>query len=263
MRYLIAALLLCLAGCQSAEMDARFVEDEAAADDEIIYCSALKTETTAAQCRLIGRQIADLQDGIGELEAPEEMTRGDTAPVRFSIAPTSASPPSAAGSQSGASAPAAEGEEPQMAEIPVKIGRSMSAELTGSGFAIAPQGEQLRDLGAGSRAAWSWDLTALEAGERTLYLTVKAKAIDRDGRPTDLDLYEARRSVNVGVTTGQRLNDLGNILRDLFKTWEGALVALAALIGAITSIVWAVRKLIAALRGRGSASPASPKDVQE
>jgi hypothetical protein len=267
MRPIMLALFLLLAGCSSKQEaampqnHANAVEEaseNAAANavaggnalapaesaDPVIYCQAVSAELAQSQCDLVGKQVASLKAGIGKLVTPPAMRRGDSAIVNFAITPKAAE---VVAGRSPASEPLAPGQI--STELDIRIGRIMSATLEGAAFEVAPAGEQVRDLGASSRANWNWRITAKQGGNQPLYLTVRVKAVGRDGKPLELDLYQESREVTIRVTIWQWLEDVLTGFTSLFQTTEGAFKALAATLAALGAVVLAWRKIVAGRAG--------------
>jgi hypothetical protein len=138
----ILVTMFSLAGCLSAQREDSTNVPENVPDDEMVYCAPVQVELTAGECRLLKRQIDDLRVGLGQLTAPDEMKRGDTATVTFSVAAANDDPSTATPDKPSV----------RVVDLPVKIGRLMGARLEGSNFKVVPDGEQLYDLGASTKA---------------------------------------------------------------------------------------------------------------
>jgi hypothetical protein len=253
--FIVGATLFLLAGCNASEAPPDVVTGSASnavdnATSEVPYCEAVHTEIPATECELVTHQLADLKAGMGNLTAPEEMKRGATSTVRFSVAPVGQSSATSNNSEQGHAIKP----KPQATvskEISIKIGRAMTATLDGPAFEITPTGEQSRDLGASNKADWIWTVKAKKGGVHPLYLTVSTKALDRKGKPTQLDLFTSEAEVSIKVTWWDRITDTLTAFTGLFMTTEGTLKALAAMLAALLAVVLAWRKLFAREKPQG------------
>lgn len=119
---------------------------EGAGDDDggsyEVYCRAVRAQTTQAQCGLIEQQIDDLVQGIGALDAPTAMNRGDTRKVTLRISPEATSEELIEQPVSDTDMDTRSSEDPayenQTETFDVEISRIMEAQLTGTGFNISP-----------------------------------------------------------------------------------------------------------------------------
>jgi hypothetical protein len=136
---------------------------------------------------------------------------------------------------------------------PVNIGRCMRVTLEKSGLfdIVGPNGEIRRLAHDMGRASWSWTVLPKQAGRaeaRAKVQVLKAAA----GRCTEEAMDEYTESVAMSITIGRwrsfldalaSASSAGDVFAALFKSWEGALVSLTALLAAISGLVVAIRKL--------------------
>jgi hypothetical protein len=204
----------------------------------IIYCSEAQAELSERNCNLIKRQTADLVAGMGKLDAPQNMVRDETRVAKFSIDGSGRA--TLTTQTRNTNLPS---RNVQLTEFPVKVSRIMTAELLGDGLAVSPKGEQERDLGTSKRANWQWNVTAKDAGTRTLKVTVKAKALGAGNKPMQLDLYSEQQVVTVTVTNMMWIQDQLKSFTGLFSTIEGTVKAFVAILLAIGGGIAAWRAL--------------------
>lgn len=111
------------------------------------------------------------------------------------------------------------------------VGRFMSAELAGQGFKIEPRSPRSQEIPQGGQATWVWEVTALQAGKRSLTLKTVVEGVV-GGKRYPLADTPTVRTVTVEVSLPDRIMDGLRALPDLLKAITAALTALAALIAA-------------------------------
>jgi hypothetical protein len=136
---------------------------------------------------------------------------------------------------------------------PVNLGRCMRVTLEKSARfdIVSANGETrrlARDMG---RASWSWTILPKQAGRaeaRALVEVLQAA----DGRCTSEAVDQYTEAVSMNFTIGRwrsfldavgSASNAGEVFSALFKSWEGALVSLTALVTAIGGLFLAIRKL--------------------
>jgi hypothetical protein len=127
-------------------------------------------------------------------------------------------------------------------------------------FDIRPQNEEqeIQQLSPDKTANWFWTVVPHRAGRFTLVARVQAVTLGPDGEPVRDAQGRVRgrfypaQPVEVQVKVGGREvvtnvidegTTLGEALGKMFKSWEGMLIALAALITAAGGVWAAIRKL--------------------
>ncbi len=204
------------------------------------WCVATRATMSAAECHALAQQRDSLEQGVAAFNPPRSMMRGEATRVMLAIgaeADRAETVHAAGGAPSGV----------QVASV--RIGRYMSASLSGSAFTITPIGEPKRDLGMSSSEQWEWDVTPTREGDQTLQVRVESFAQDAQGRATRLKLYQSPPiSVSVTITDRQKrseaIGDLKGDLDDttgLFESLRGWFLALAGVIVAASLVVWRMR----------------------
>lgn len=202
-----------------------------ASSDPRIAQLCASAELTQAACRSLNNQFQNLEAGVGSLNAPAEMSLDGSYTVALAIGreEDEAEVKATADAETGPTATSEVGD--------VRLAQRMRVTLSGSAFRITPEGETERELGLSRQATWRWQVTPIADGPQSLVATVQPIAVLPGGRRLDLDSAERYLNVQVRVTTEQRL---GRVERFL-KSTTGVLVALAALIAAISLIIWRMR----------------------
>lgn len=87
----------------------------------------------------------------------------------------------------------------------VRISRVMEANLSGNGFKIDPVTAALQIVNPEGATEWRWEVTALEAGTRRLYLTLNA-ILEVDGRERPHVIQTLHEVIQVQITWEQRVS---------------------------------------------------------
>lgn len=274
-RILMAAMLVALCGCQAAErpvgetqntseasvedvaenatdvvdasQNAAGSADNAAnaasnASNAEIWCGAARAYLSATDCRALEIQRDSLEQGVAAFNPPRSMMRGEATRVVLAIGPKA---------EESEVAAAAGGDASAVRVAPVRIGRYMTASLSGSAFTIAPVGNPQRDLGLSASEQWEWDVTPTREGAQTLQVRIETFAQDGRGNRTRIRLDQSPPvSVDVQVTDRERRSQtIGTIKGDvedttgLLKSLGAWLLALAGVIGALALVIWRIRGL--------------------
>ncbi|WHO39920.1 hypothetical protein PMI04_004825 [Sphingobium sp. AP49] len=216
------------------------LENAANGASEEIWCAAARATMSAAECQSLTQQRDSLEQGVAAFNPPRTMMRDEPTRVVLAIGSEAES----------AETVRAAGGPPSGAQVaPVRIGRYMSATLSGSAFTITPIGEAKRDLGMSGSEQWEWDVTPTREGDQTLQVRVESFAQDAQGHATRLKLYQSSPiAVSVTVTDRQKRSAaIGTMKGDLddttglFKSLRGWLLALAGVIVAASLVVWRMR----------------------
>lgn len=215
-------------------------DDGAAAD--LAFCAPVRRRLSAADCQAITDQQASLESGIAAFKPPPTMVRGQVERVRFAI-----------GSESDrATTVRAAGGDGDGGVVPVKIGRFMTATLSGANFKITPIGDPGRDLGASSSELWEWDVEPQREGNHVLQVRVETFAESDDGERTRLSLYRSP-PIAVAVVVSSRDQRLDRV-RDFEEettVWQRLVEALTGWFGAAAALVLAISLLVWRLRSFG------------
>ena len=182
-------------------------------------------------CRSLNDQFQNLEDGVGALNAPSEMNLNSDYAVALTIGrdEDEAEVRRTAKAEAGPKSTSDVGN--------VWLAHRMRVTLSGSAFRIRPEGEAERELGLSRQATWRWQVTPTGEGPQSLVATVLPIAVLSDGRRLELEPARRVLDVNVSVTAEQRI---GRVERFL-KSTTGVLVAAAALIAAVSLVIWRIR----------------------
>ncbi len=209
----------------------------ASAQDELIDCPVLGDAATPAECRHFTAIYRNARQGVGGVDFPREMTRGETRTVSFVV--------SRAGPGGGPTPTDLLGSAPTE-EFKLKVARRMAALLQGDGFKITPDGLQTRNLGIGDGARWDWQVTALKAPRHALTLSAFIVAKGPDGAQSETLLQSKSKTIPVAVTWMQWFEDFVAGVVALSGLTKTLIAALAAVVAALI----AFRKQLAELFGR-------------
>lgn len=206
------------------------------------WCAVARATMTVAQCQSLAIQRDSLEEGVVAFNPPREMIRGVATRVVLAIG---------AKTDETEVVGAAGGQPTAPRVSPVRIGRYMSAALSGSAFTIMPVGDPERDLGLSTSEQWEWDVTPTAQGRQSLQVRIETLAQDRHGNRTRIKLYQSP-----AVTVSVKVADREIVVEDLAKKketvegWTGLLksisawlIALAGVIAAAGLVVWRVRRL--------------------
>ena len=87
----------------------------------------------------------------------------------------------------------------------IRISSMMEANLAGKGFLIEPITKSIQKIDPGQdKIEWSWQITALEAGHRSLYLTIDMHTPE-NGDFATTTINTLKEEINVYVTWQQRI----------------------------------------------------------
>jgi hypothetical protein len=198
--------------------------------DAMIRCAAFRANMTQARCDDLVQQQRELEAGVAAFNPQRAMTLNK--PVRLTLT-------------IGAQAEAADvvrtagGTPGQAATVGIRIGRYMTATLTGSAFQIVPVGNPQRDLGASSAETWQWDVTPLSRGPQTLQAQIETFA-ESQGERTRVSLFRSDPvSIDVAVTGEQARADAINQASRELETTKPLLDNLAIWLGSLAAVVLA------------------------
>lgn len=242
-----------------------------------IFCPIIEDRATQDECDDFNALNADVRPGPSALDIPQKMVRGRAYTVTLVIdrplaeAPPPPPPPPTEDMSANAVDEVSDenvvdtvtdenavaeyavepGETPPsanevVANLPgadvafqARVGRYMSAELEGLGFAIRPLSPQdpLQEVPRGGQGRWEWEVIPQKGGE--LQLTVKTQAFGIvNGKRKALGGASTSKSVDVKVSWGDRLRDLlGGI-----PGWIALITAILAAVGGALAAWLKIRK---------------------
>lgn len=211
----------------------------------VIYCDLIRDRTTRSDCDRVTEFVTRLDVGSGAVGHPRTMIRGETANIGFVV--SSDTRPASVSDLLGT--------KPE-AEVALKIGRIMAAQLQGDGFKIEPVGLQKRDLFAADGARWDWKVTALKAPRHRLSLSAYVVLPSQDGAEKENILKTLELPLSVTVTWGQWFDDF---VADTSKRVENATALgklLLGLVGVLSLLATAlgIRTLWRSIKRRKSHS---------
>ncbi|HZG47738.1 MAG TPA: hypothetical protein VEZ41_15925 [Allosphingosinicella sp.] len=204
------------------------------------YCRS--AELVEAECTVLANRYRSLEEGVGALNAPSEMIVGQNYTVALAIGRDEDASEVVA-SAKGEAGPTSAGDVGE-----IKLGQRMRVTLSGSAFEIKAEGEPERELGLARQAVWRWQVSPTRDGAQNLVAHVEPVTALPNGRPVQLELARRQLDVQVSVTPEVTMG----LIERFLKSATGVVLALAALIGAISLVVWRVRKL---RRGPGQGNP--------
>jgi hypothetical protein len=124
-----------------------------------------------------------------------------------------------------------------------KVGRFMSASLSGQGFDIkrvAPETAS-QEIPEDGQATWSWEVTARQEGPHTLIAKTVVEG-EINGTRYPLAGTQTAKVIRVKVSTLSRVREYLDALPGWMKSLTAALTALAALVAAWFGVRTAIRK---------------------
>ena len=125
--------------------------------------------------------------------------------------------------------------EGQTETIAPKVGRFMSADLSGDGFKIEALGSASQEIPPGEQATWQWNVTPTEGGKHTLTLKTVVEGVVGSKR-YPLSRTQTIRNVEVKVSWGGWLSDeIHQVIHGL-NLLEALLIALGAVVVAALGI---------------------------
>ena len=197
------------------------------------YCEILQEDAPPTLCRRMADLPASLETGVAAFSPPAAMTRGETVTVEFAVA-------------RGRDLETAEvllaGPDGRPQQFRPKIGRFMSAELTGEGFEISPSGVQEKDLFLSGSAVWRWRVKAVRADRHLLSLSawVKVKLPDDTLKPVWFKTVHRQVAVPVRFFP-ERVADFVTDSGDWIGRLDAWVKALATLVASLSALLIALR----------------------
>jgi hypothetical protein len=178
------------------------------------------------------------EKGLGSFVDPPEMAVGNDYPLTFVAARDL---PGLAEESQG---------QKLTAPSNIRIAPYMKVTLLkNSNFQVEATSPAEIPVGPDKAANWSWEVRPLRRGVQRLQARVEVLQVrpDQTLEVIDSDTSVVDVTVKVGTWKGflaalSDASDLGEALTTLFGAWEKALLALVALIGAASGVVYAIRK---------------------
>jgi hypothetical protein len=257
--------------------------DAAPAAGPLVFCDVIQQRVAASDCDDLRALKDDVRKGGAALNAPDPMMRGETVAVHLVVdrrpAQVIAQLDAAANAQADANAsaelpdtnqvaPSEDGQagEPVVREAPIvgseptptqivsempgttesfapKVGRFMSASLSGQGFdieLISPETAS-QEVPEDGQATWSWEVIARQEGPHTLIAKTVVEG-EVNGRRYPLAGTQTAKVIQVEVSTLSRVREYLDALPGWMKSLTAVLTALAALVAAWFGVRTAVRK---------------------
>jgi hypothetical protein len=215
------------------------------ATDSRVYCDVTGQFMASSVCNEARTIAANARQGLGAVEYPSTITRGETRMVAFSVRRA------APGEQlpvSGSSPPASN--QP----FTLKVTGRMAALLKGEGFKIEPDKLQYHDVGISDAARWEWNVTAIKAPHHHLVLTAYMVVEAPNGTDTDSAIVPSREfDIPVKVTLAQRASDLSDNVVALSNSAKAIFVAITALLVALVAFRAKVGELMRSFLNKGAA----------
>ena len=189
---------------------------------------------------------ANAKQGLGAVEYPSTITRGETRMVSFTVRRPAA----------GETLPANVSTPPASNQpFTLKVTGRMAAMLKGEGFKIDPATLQYRDVGISDAAQWQWNVTALKAPHHHLVLTAYMVVEGPNGTDTDSAIVPSREfDIPVKATLEQKASDLADNAVALSNSAKAIIAAVTALIVALVAFRAKIGELIASFRNKSAAS---------
>ncbi|NYT39905.1 hypothetical protein HZY97_03995 [Sphingomonas sp. R-74633] len=248
----ILLTLLAVSGCNPTPMsvsntsvietggtDNMAVGGNAAVDTAPIACPAIGGKLAApAQCDEYTRQANALTDGVAAFDPPRKMRMGAPETITLVIG-------QAADAGAVTNAVVGDSGDTNMVRTEkISIGENVSAELTSPNamFKIAPEGRVVKAMPARGQQIWQWSVEALVPGKHKLTLTVGVPIMGSGGEVWQPVLEP--RTFEIDVQARQRTwPEYFDDMAKFFTSLKGALLALAAVVGAVGAIWLALKKL--------------------
>lgn len=192
---------------------------------------------------------ANAKQGLGAVEYPSTITRGETRMVSFTVRKPAA----------GETLPT-NGTSPPASNQPftLKVTGRMAAWLRGDGFKIEPDKIQYRDVGISDAARWDWNVTALKSPHHHLVLTAYMVVEGPNGTDTDSAIVPSKEfDIPVKTTLEQRASDISDNAVSLSNSAKAIIAAVTALIVALIAFRSKIGELITSFRNKGAGQASS------
>lgn len=258
--------LMLLVACQPAteRQEPEFAQPGAVvqvAEGDLQWCDLISRRTTADDCDIAQRTFDKAETGTALIKWPKSIKRGERFTIRLEVG--NAPPPAVADEENasvtgdGGEGDAEEGAAADAPTSPVRpqtprddaetvsepvpeattpysplVGRFMSAQLTGAGFAITPSTAVSKELPPNSQIDWEWEVVAKHDGLQTLVVTTVVEFEDASGTRIPLQVTQKDQDFDVKVGLLGSIEDFLIGLPEWLKRVTAVLVALTGTVGA-------------------------------
>lgn len=209
-----------------------------------MYCDVTSEFMATSVCNEARTIATNAKQGLGAVEYPGTITRGETRMVSFTVRRPAA----------GETLPA-NGTSPPASNQPftLKVTGRMAAILKGEGFTIDPDKIQYRDVGISDAARWDWRVTALKGPHHHLVLTAYMVVEAPNGTDMDSAIVPSREfDIPVKTTLEQKASDISDNAVSLSNSAKAIIAAVTALIVALIAFRSKIGELIASFRNKGA-----------
>ncbi len=207
--------------------------------DQRVFCEITGKFMPMRACEEAKTIAANARQGLGAVEYPDTITRGETRMVSFTVRRAAA----------GESLPVPGSSASAGQPFALKITGRMAALLKGEGFKIEPDKLQYRDIGISDAARWEWNITALKAPHHHLTLTAYMVVEAPDGSTTESAIIPSKEmDIPVRVTIPQWFSDITDAVVSLSNSAKAMIVALMAVVVALMAFRAKVAELIGSPR---------------
>jgi hypothetical protein len=225
-----------------------------AAADPRLYCDVTGKFMAASLCEEAKTIAANARLGLGNVEYPDTITRGETRMVALTV--RRAAPGEAIPAPTG-------GTIASNRSFSLKVTGRMAALLEGEGFKIEPDKIQYRDIGISDGARWEWNITALKAPHHHLTMTAFMVVEAPDGSSTDSAIVPSKEmDIPVKVTFEQRFLDLMALFTELSTGMKTMIVALTGVVVALVAFRSKLAELFSGRSGGGDLPGAAEQQAQ-
>lgn len=163
---------------------------------DLMPCAIVQDVVSVRDCQYYTMVWNNLATGEAALDNEDEMTREQEYPVSFAI-------------KGGSSAPDLQellGETPEET-FSIKVGGTMVAKLSGTGFEIDPTGPITKALGPGGAQKWDWRVKPIRSAKHKLVLEAFISVSPPDGKGRKTPIRTFKKDIVVHVTNEQRISD--------------------------------------------------------
>jgi len=184
---------------------------------------------------------APVQKGVGAFVEPPPMIVGQWSKVEFLVAPKATGTGDVSEGTLEGEAQGKQLAAPGTVFIAPKMRVTLSSDPN---VKITLQSQEVQATGMDKSATWQWNVLPQKAGKHEL--SAEVQPLDAQGNARDS--YTRYVTVNAKATIGQRVKEgtetatgAGDMLTKFFTSWKGAVLALAALIGAVFVLMRVIR----------------------
>lgn len=191
---LLFMLVFACGPMQSPPEEKREPAGEESATPEAIVEPDLPQEVQVPE-EMLDDSFPEFQMGNIVFNTPDTMTFGETRGIQLLLSPT----------QTIAELEAQLQESGALRQRRIRISKVMEASLSGKGFKIDPLTTTLQFVNPKGVTEWRWEVTALESGQRKLYLTMNA-ILEVDGKELPHTIQTLHEVIEVRITWQQHVS---------------------------------------------------------